>query len=116
MKEIQKMLRDWSADRPVIEANNTPQRIIELLKGEVVEAEESLEDREHLASEIADILIFTLGLANLYGFDMDAEVREKIALNILRYPSSSFQDGDYESSRLNCKKKEKPIISEFYSI
>lgn len=96
--------------------NNTPERIIELLQNEVVEASQSLTDTDNLASEIADIVIFALTLANHYGFDMDLEVREKIAVNTIRYQAKFFQDGDYEEARKYVKSIEKPILEEFYQI
>jgi NTP pyrophosphatase (non-canonical NTP hydrolase) len=114
MKEYQQMLMDFTKDRPIMAENNTQYRLFQLLKSEVIEAEES--DDEHLASELADILIFTLSIANLHGYDMDAEVREKIALNMVRYQARYFQEGDYEESRKLVKSLEGPILEEFYSI
>lgn len=111
MKAIQEMLNNWSLDRPTIAKNNTLERLQALLEGEMQEFKESPDP-----TEAADLIIFTLSIANLMGWDMDKEVREKISLNLLRYPSSSFQEGDYEDSRLECKKNEKPILEEFYSI
>lgn len=114
--EIQGMLQNFSLDRPTLSENNTPQRIIELLQNEAVEAAESLTDMENLPGEIADIIIFALTLANKYGFDMDQEVREKIAVNTIRYQVKFFQEGDYEESRKYVKSIEKPILEEFYQI
>lgn len=115
--EIQEMLRNFSIDRPTLAENNNPERIINLLQNEVVEAAESLTDTENLASEISDIVIFALTLANLYGFDMDEEVREKIAFNIGRYSSDLFQEGDYEEARLKAKQIERDYFKrDFYNI
>ena len=114
--EIQKMLLNFSQDRPSLLQNNSPERIIKLLQNEVVEAAESLTDTDNLASEISDILIFALTLANHYGFNMELEVREKIALNIIRYQAKFFQEGDYEEARKYVKSIEKPILEEFYQI
>lgn len=112
--ELQTMLQNFKLDRRTMADNNTPKRIVSLTRIELDEVEESLDNPEHLKTEIADCLIFLLTLAGDYGFDMEAEIRTKIALNLLRFPSSSFQEGNYEESRLECKRKEKPIIEEFY--
>lgn len=110
------MLQNFSLDRPSLLKNNIPERIIQLLQNEAVEAAESLTDTENLPGEIADILIFALTLANHYGFDMELEVREKISLNIIRYQAKFFQEGDYEEARKYVKSIEKPILEEFYQI
>ena len=115
--EIQEMLRAFSSDRKTLEENNTPERIIQLLQNEAVEAAESLTDTENLPGEIADIIIFALTLANKYGFDMDLEVREKIGFNIGRYSSDLFQEGDYEEARLKAKQLERDYFKrDFYQI
>lgn len=115
--ELQTLLKNWTLDRPLVQENNTPERIIELLQNEVVEASQSLTDTENLASEIADIVIFALTLANHYGFDMDLEVREKIGFNVGRYSADLFQEGDYEEARLKAKQVEKDYYKrDFYQI
>ena len=114
--ELQTLLENWTLDRPLVKENNTPERIIQLLQNEVVEASQSLTDTDNLSSEIADVIIFALTLANHYGFDMDLEVREKIAVNTIRYQAKFFQEGDYETARKYVKSIEKPILEEFYKI
>ncbi len=47
---------------------------------------------------------------------MDEEIREKIAVNTIRYQARYFQDGDYEEARKYVKSIEKPILEEFYNI
>lgn len=116
LTEISAILQAFSEDRKTLAVNNTPERIIELLQNEAVEAAESLTDTENLPGEIADIVIFALTLANKYGFNMDLEVREKIALNMVRYQARYFQDGDYEEARKYVKSIEKPILEEFHNI
>lgn len=110
--EIQEMLQNFSVDRPSLSKQNTPEQIIKLLQNEVVEAADSLTDTNNLASEISDVVIFALTLANYYGFDMDEEVRTKIAFNIARYQASDFQ-GDYEQARLKGKAREKDLKPTF---
>lgn len=117
LTEISQMLQAFSEDRPTLKENNTPERIIELLQNEAVEAAESLTDTENLAAEIADIVIFALTLANHYGFDMDLEVRDKVAFNTGRYSADLFQDGDYEEGRLKAKQVERDYFKrDFYQI
>lgn len=87
--------------------------LIKLLQGEVQEASESLDDTENLASELSDIVIFTLTLANQYGFDMDEQIRRKVAYNLARYSAVDFQ-GDYEQARLKGKAREKDVKPLFY--
>lgn len=117
LTEISQMLQAFSEDRPTLNANNTPKRIIQLLQNEAVEAAESLTDTENLPGEIADIIIFALTLANKYGFDMDLEVREKIAFNTGRYTSDLFREGDYEEGRLKAKQVERDYFKrDFYQI
>lgn len=114
--ELQTLLENWTKDRPTLKENNTPQQILLLLQNEVTEASESLTDTENLASEISDVIILALTLANQYGFNMDQEIREKIAVNTIRYQARYFQDGDYHESRKYVKSIEKPILEEFYNI
>lgn len=117
LTEISQMLQAFSEDRPTLKENNTPERIIELLQNEAVEAAESLTDTENLAAEIADVVIFALTLANHYGFNMDLEVREKIAFNTGRYSADLFQDGEYEESRIKAKQVEQDYYKrDFYQI
>ncbi len=114
--EIQGMLQNFSLDRPSLLENNTPEKIVSLLHGEVTEAGESLDDLENLASEISDVVIFALTLANSYGFNMDEEVRTKIAMNLARYEAKDF-DGSitYEEARLKGKAREKWVKPMFYN-
>ena len=43
-------------------------------------------DRERLKEELADVLAYTLMLANKHGIDMKKAVLEKIAKNAAKYP------------------------------
>ena len=113
LTEISQMLQDFSEDRPSLKENNTPKVLMKLLAGEVAEASESLDDPENLASELSDVIIFALTIANQYGFDMDEEIRTKIAYNHARYNAVDFQ-GDYEQARLKGKSREKEVQPLFY--
>lgn len=96
--EIQTILKDFQIDRPTMNKANTIEFLLQLLKGEVQEFEESPTE-----DEIADILIFALNITNAMGLDADEIVRTKIAYNSARYPSYEFQDGDYNDARKKCK-------------
>lgn len=106
---LQDLLKYWVEDRPVIKSNNNLETLQTLLKQEVEEFEESPDP-----TELSDIIIYALSIANLMGWDMDEEVREKIALNHLRFQAKDFQDGDYGESRKISKDNEREIIEEFY--
>ena len=43
-------------------------------------------EQEHLKEEIADVLIYTMMLADKLGFDIDTIIREKIKKNAEKYP------------------------------
>lgn len=117
LEDLQTILQNFTIDRPTLKENNTPEQILLLLQNEVIEASESLTDTENLASEISDVIIFALTLANQYGFNMDEEVREKIAFNTGRYSADLFQDGSYNEGRLKAKQVEKEYFKrDFYDI
>jgi hypothetical protein len=64
--------------------------------------------------ELADICIFALSIANLMGWDMNEEIRTKVAYNHTRYIAKDFQEGDYETARLKGKAREKEVKQIFY--
>lgn len=51
--------------------------------------------REHIGDELADQFFFLLRIADLYGFDLSAELQRKIAKNNEKYPI----DESYGSNR-----------------
>lgn len=86
--------RDW--DR-----FHTPRNLILALTGEVGELAEIFQwktdaeaeaimqgdEAEHVRQEIADVLLYLMRLAMVLGVDVDAAVRDKIALNAKKYPA-----------------------------
>lgn len=117
LEQIQSILADFSSDRPTLQENNTKERLLLLLQGEVNEAVEDGINKEEFGRELADIIIFALSLANLEGINMDEEVREKIAFNHTRYTADKFQSGCYEEARCRAKKDEREFAKrDFYSI
>lgn len=113
LTEISAMLRVFSEARKSLEENNTPEILAGLLIREAIELQESLEDPKNLAQEIADVIIFAMSIANIYGFDMGEEILTKIAYNTARYQASDFE-GDYESARLRGKAREEWVKPMFY--
>ncbi|MCX9157424.1 nucleotide pyrophosphohydrolase [Niveibacterium sp. 24ML] len=85
--------RDW-------DQFHTPRNLILALTGEVGELAEIFqwktdaqaeaimagEQAEHVRQEIADVLLYLMRLAMVLGVDLDAAVRDKIALNAKKYP------------------------------
>jgi NTP pyrophosphatase (non-canonical NTP hydrolase) len=51
--------------------------------------------REAICDELADVMCFTLALANVLNVDLAAEVERKMAKNRAKYPAAEFR-GRYE--------------------
>lgn len=85
--------RDW-------DPFHTPRSLILALTGEVGELAEIFQwlrdgeaeaimasaDAEHVRQEVADVFLYLMRLAMVLGIDLDAAVRDKIALNAKKYP------------------------------
>lgn len=112
--EIQTILKAFTQDRPTLADNNTPGRLMDLLQIETEEARAELDNPVNLANELADIVIFALNIANEYGFDMEEEIRRKIAYNHTRYNAADFQTGNYEEARKLGKSREADVKPLFY--
>jgi dCTP diphosphatase len=54
---------------------------------EVVNALQNPTKREEVGSELADVFIYLLRLADVTGIDLDGELKKKIAINEERYPA-----------------------------
>lgn len=88
--------RDW--DR-----FHTPRNILLALMGEVGELSEIFQwltdeqaasimrtdKAEHVKQEVADVLLYLTRLAMILEIDLDAAVRNKIAMNAVKYPPLS---------------------------
>ena len=105
----------WLEDRPTMSENNTTQRLLELLKGEVDEAMGEGLDDEELLRELADIGIFLFSIFKQLNADLYDVVAEKMAFNILRYSWQDFQEGDYDEGRKKAKVREIEVKKDFYS-
>lgn len=51
------------------------------------------DEREHVRQELADILIYLTEIAMVLQVDLDAAVRDKLALNAAKYPANSPEAG-----------------------
>ena len=91
LSQVQEMWRNFTDDRPVMSKRNKHDwHTYSLLRREVDEAEAET-DPEKIATELSDILLFVLTIANNHGIDMDEAVREKIARDLAKYPAINFQ-------------------------
>lgn len=97
--DLQQLLRDF-ADRRNWEQYHTPKNLALALAGEVGElcaefqwltpdeaANLMPEQRAAVGAELADVTIYLLRLADILGFDLDAEVRAKTTRNEDRFPA-----------------------------
>lgn len=114
----------WQKDRPLIsEQNGCWAQSILLLLGEVEELEEAAADyhdgfavEEDIASELADIVLFSITALRALGFDPEKAVMGKIRRNSHKYPREEVQDGVYEvkmkelKERWNGNKKTENIV------
>lgn len=68
--------------------NNFPTNEIfhefELMKKEVIEAQEVLENKYELAKELADITIFIMSIARIAEIDLEKSIKAKIKFNKTR--------------------------------
>jgi NTP pyrophosphatase (non-canonical NTP hydrolase) len=94
----------WQKDRPLInEQNGCWAQAVLLLLGEVSELEEAaadyhdgLAEPEDVASELADIVLFSITALRALGFDPEKAVRGKLKRNTDKYPKEDMQVGVYE--------------------
>lgn len=98
MREIQQMIANYVADRPLMFAHNQDNhRMLTLLLGEVAELSEVLGDKENLGHELADVVWLAISMAVLNDIDLDNEIRTKGARNHLKRQSCDWQEGDYKT-------------------
>lgn len=102
---------DWQKERPLInEQNGCWAQAILLLLGEVSELEESAADyhdgltvAEDVASELTDIILFSVTALRALGFDPEKAVRGKLERNRKKYPQEELQSGVYEDKMKELK-------------
>ncbi len=106
-------------DRPILDAHDQPHTLLKLLKDELHELEVALatNDRQEIASELADVAIFLHTLSSHLHIHLPTEVAEKVAFNMTRYTASLFQgDLPYEEARRRAKTDEHIRKRDFYGI
>jgi NTP pyrophosphatase (non-canonical NTP hydrolase) len=102
---------DWQKERPLInEQNGCWAQAILLLLGEVEELVESAADLhdglavpEDVASELTDIILFSITALRALGFGPEKAVRGKLERNRKKYPQHELQDGVYEDKMKELK-------------
>ncbi len=108
---------DWQKDRPLInEQNGCWAQSILLLLGEVEELEEAAADfhdglavEEDIASELTDIILFSITALRALGFEPEKVVKGKIKRNTDKYPKEDMQDGVYEEKMADKKREWLPM-------
>ncbi|MDE0096790.1 MAG: nucleotide pyrophosphohydrolase [Gammaproteobacteria bacterium] len=98
LENIQQRLREFARERDW-EQFHSPKNLSMALSVEVAELVEHFQwltepqsssaqavDREEVATEIADIQIFLIMLANKLGVDIEQAVHAKIEANAIKYP------------------------------
>jgi len=104
---------DWQKDRPLInEQNGCWAQSIILLLGEVSELEEAaadfhdgLAEPEDIASELTDIILFSITALRALGFEPEKAVRGKLERNRKKYPQEELQNGVYEDKMKDLKQR-----------
>lgn len=68
-----------------------------LLKKEVEEVEESVDDLDNLKKELADVVIFCISIARIIGEDLEKEILNKVEYNKTRqYKPETYRIGASE--------------------
>jgi len=90
MKEVIKELIEFRDKRNWVQYHTTPE-LCRALSIEVSELNElflwgSIPDKERIAEEVADVMIYSIYIAQNYGLDIETIIREKIIKNAKKYP------------------------------
>ena len=97
MKELIQLVRNFRADRPVMNDHNAdPRAVVNLLGNEVDELIDAVKAGEGIGGELADVFWFMIEAADTLGVDLEKEIREKACRNYLKYPAKELQSGDYD--------------------
>lgn len=85
---IEKFRKERSWDKTDTPANMAKSIVIEA--AELLEnfqwSEEGTNDLENIKEELADILMYTLTMCKMYGFDIKTIISEKLEKNKIKYP------------------------------
>lgn len=97
MERLQDIVRNFVAERPVMAAHNQdPSAVMDLLRQEMNEAAEVIDNPEKLAQELPDILWFVATLANVSGINLYDAFELKLLRNLNKYPAALLQEGNYD--------------------
>lgn len=112
MKEAQTAVSDFLRERPTMREHDSIPHVALKLKEEVDEMlaeyqwgeREPTEDEIHKFSrELADVVIYCLGIGDLMGIDVQDAVLEKVAFNQTRFPKELLQSGNFEQAYMQRK-------------
>lgn len=110
LRVIEQSLARFKAERPELQRNNwsDSMALFILLLGEVQElgAELAANNEKEIPKELADVIIFSLEIAQHYGIDVYTAVIEKIARNFAKFPPERLQgDVPYDVVMPNLKRE-----------
>lgn len=121
MNRLLEAQENWYRDRPTMDADNTPRRLLDLLCGEIEELCQAAGEGEltgkDFEQELADVLLFTLALYRSMGVDPEESGLEKMSFNLIRNPASLYRGSmDFSDARKWSKEREKrlKLKEEFY--
>jgi len=105
----------WYSDRDTISKDNDIGRLLQLIMGEVLEAQEAFQEKtdDEFLSEVADIGWFLFAIVKVMDSDLYEIMREKMAVNMARYKPSLFQEGSYDEARKIVKSNEREVLDDF---
>ena len=111
---LKELIENFNQDRPVFSVDVIT--LIGMLQDEVDELKEA--EGKEVARELSDVMILVYTIAQWAGIDLEAEVREKVAWNHVRFNAKDFQEGDYFETRKQIKssKEYEQLKKEFYEI
>lgn len=130
LQRIMDHSKNFKEDRPVMSQHNSdPMRLLDLLKTEILEAQEELlqvtnyqnfagesADPETLkrmryvaGQELADIAWFTVGLFQSLDLDMYEHMMTKAARNHLKHPAFLYQEGSYKDAVSRAREQWTPL-------
>jgi NTP pyrophosphatase (non-canonical NTP hydrolase) len=117
MIEVFTIISNFVSDRPTMRENNLVNGRVEALLTEEVREFLEEQDLEKKAREAVDIIWFLITWASINGIDIEAQIREKAAINTIHYPAHLFTNGTpYEEAILIAKDPDirNQIAKEFY--
>lgn len=94
----QEIVTRFIEERPVLQEHNADLANMGiLLRAEFNELMDALEggDPAEIGFEMADVFFFLLSMCHYLNLDFDMIFKIKVARNLMKRPSSMFQEGDY---------------------